>query len=193
MQIVGIDEVGRGPLAGPVVLGAVTTGPRFNKNFFKGIKDSKKLSLEDRELWFDLAIRAHANNDLDFSVSFVSEKVIDKIGITKAIQLGIKRCLNKLDIPVNSQIFLDGSLKAPEEYIHQLTVVRGDEKIPVISLASIMAKVMRDRYMVKLSKKYPEYHFDIHKGYGTELHRTMIKKYGASPVHRRSFLKNIET
>ena len=190
-HIAGIDEAGRGPLAGPVAVGAVRISDRFNKKFFKGIKDSKQLTLEERELWFSLATEARRRGELDFKVSLVSEKVIDKKGITYAIRLGIKRCLSQLELALDSRIFLDGSLKAPEKFKHQLTVIRGDEKIPIISLASICAKVIRDRKMVRLSKKFPQFNFDVHKGYGTLMHRKALKKYGLTELHRKSFLKNL--
>ena len=190
-EIVGIDEAGRGPLAGPVAVGAVKILKGFNKRFFEGIKDSKQLSQDERELWFELAQEGKRKKELDFAVSLVSEKVIDKHGISYALRLGIKRCLEKLDIGRNSQIFLDGALKAPRDYKHQLTVIRGDEKIPVISLASICAKVVRDRKMIKLAKKFPEFDFDINKGYGTLLHRQALKKFGSSTIHRQSFLTHI--
>lgn len=191
-HIVGIDEAGRGPLAGPVAVGGVRVPLKFEKKFFKGIKDSKQLSLEERELWYALASEARKRGELDFAVSLVSEKVIDKHGIAYAIRLGIKRVLRSLEVSdTESQIFLDGGIKAPTEFKHQLTVVRGDEKIPVVSLASICAKVVRDRRMVKVSQKYPEYEFEVHKGYGTRIHREAIRKYGPAEPHRRSFLKNL--
>ena len=200
-HVVGIDEAGRGPLAGPVAVGAVSISSSSNpaslklrgasKNFFKGIKDSKQLSAEDRELWFSLATEARRKGDLDFCVSLVSERVIDKHGITYAIRLGIKRCLAQLGLTPDSQIFLDGSLKAPKQFIHQLTVIKGDEKIPIISLASICAKVIRDRRMVRLSKKFPEFDFHIHKGYGTSLHRRALEKYGSTAIHRQSFITRL--
>lgn len=188
---VGIDEAGRGPLAGPVAIGAVIVPDGFNKKFFKSIKDSKKLSPSDRDLWFALALEAQRRGELDFKVALVSEKVIDRKGISYAINLGIKRCLKSLGIPEESQIFLDGGIKAPDRFTHQLTVVRGDEKIPVIALASIMAKVTRDRRMFALSKKFPQFGFHIHKGYATLDHRKAIKEYGSSDIHRKSFLKNL--
>jgi ribonuclease HII len=194
--VVGIDEAGRGPLAGPVAVGAVSVAyPERSrgmlKKFFKGIKDSKKLSESDRELWFDLALEAKREGLLEFKVSLVSERVIDRRGISYAVNLGIKRCLSALNTREDSQVFLDGGIKAPEKFIHQTTVVRGDEKIPVISLASIMAKVTRDRRMVKLSKKFPKFSFHIHKGYGTFMHRKALEKHGPTDVHRKSFLKNL--
>jgi ribonuclease HII len=188
----GIDEAGRGPLAGPVAVGAVRVGKSFDKKIFKGIKDSKKLSPQKREEWFLRAEDLQKAGTLDWAVALVSEKVIDKQGIAPAIRLGMKRCLQKLSANTNDHIFLDGGLKLPAEYIFQETIIKGDEKVAVISLASICAKVMRDRYMTKLSKKYPKYGFDIHKGYGTEVHIKAIKKHGASKAHRKSFLRNID-
>ena len=198
MQIAGIDEAGRGPLAGPVAVGTVVipnpTSLKLRgayRKFFKGIKDSKQLTAEERELWFALATEARRKGELDFRVSLVSEKIIDKHGISYALRLGIKRCLAGLEIAEDSQIFLDGSLKAPKQFTHQLMVIKGDEKIPVISLASICAKVIRDRRMVRLSKKFPAFDFHIHKGYGTFRHRQALLKYGSTEVHRKSFLKNL--
>ncbi|MDO8590284.1 MAG: ribonuclease HII [bacterium] len=196
--VVGIDEAGRGPLAGPVAVGAVAIpNPtslklrRASKNFFKSIKDSKKLSAGDRELWFALALEARKKGVLDFAVSLVSEKIIDRKGITYAIRLGIKRSLASLSVPEDAQVFLDGGIKAPDRFRHQLTVIKGDEKIPIISLASIMAKVIRDKRMVRLSKKFPEFNFHIHKGYGTSQHRKAIRKFGPTVIHRRSFLTRL--
>ncbi|MEK7227683.1 MAG: ribonuclease HII [Patescibacteria group bacterium] len=192
MQILGIDEAGRGPLAGPVAVGAVSIPQTFNKKFFQSIKDSKQLSAEERELWFALAQEGKRKKELDFAVSLVSERVIDKRGIAYAIRLGIRRVLKSLKTSESeSQIFLDGGIKAPKEFKHQLTVVKGDEKIPIVSLASICAKVVRDRRMVKLSKKYPQYDFDLHKGYGTLIHRQALQKYGSTELHRQSFLKHL--
>lgn len=190
-MIAGIDEAGRGPLAGPVSVGIVMIPSHFNKRFFKGIKDSKQLTSEERELWFSLATEARKRGELDFKVSLISEKIIDKHGIAYALRLGIKRCLVSLGLTNEAQIFLDGSLKAPLEFKHQLTVIKGDEKIPVISLASICAKVVRDRKMVKLSKKFPHFNFHVHKGYGTLMHLSALRQYGATTLHRQSFLKNL--
>ena len=194
-HIVGIDEAGRGPLAGPVSVGVVrllhpSTSLRV-KRFFKGIKDSKQLSAEERELWYSLALEAKKRGELDFSVSLVSEKVIDRHGIAYAVRLGIKRSLAKLAVLEEDQIFLDGALKAPQAFKHQLTVIKGDEKIPVVSLASICAKVTRDRKMVRLAKKFPQFSFDINKGYGTRVHLSALRKHGFTSIHRLSFLKNL--
>lgn len=185
---IGIDEAGRGPLAGPVSVGVVVLTPKFNKKFFKGIKDSKKLTERARDEWFKKAKEAKLTGNLDYKVALISEKVIDKRGITVAISRGIEKCLKDLKIPKYSHIFLDGSLVAPKQFKNQKTIIKGDEKIPIISLASVCAKVTRDRYMIKLSKKYPQYGFEIHKGYGTRMHRQSIKKYGVSSSHRKTFL-----
>lgn len=190
-QILGIDEAGRGPLAGPVSVGVVKLSESFNKRFFKGIKDSKQLTAEERELWFSLATEAKKKGELDFKVSLVSEKIIDRHGISYALRLGIKRCLSSLGALPDAQIFLDGALKAPAAFEHQLTVIKGDEKIPVISLASICAKVVRDRKMVRLAKKFPQFGFQVHKGYGTRSHLEALRKFGPAELHRLSFLKNV--
>lgn len=190
-QILGIDEAGRGPLAGPVSVGVVKIPLGFNKLFFKGIKDSKQLTPEERELWFSLATVARQKGELDFKVALISEKVIDKHGISYALRLGIKRCLSGLRASPEDQVFLDGSLYAPKSFAHQLTVIKGDEKIPVISLASICAKVIRDRKMVRLSKKFPLFDFHLHKGYGTPGHFAALSKYGSTELHRQTFLKRL--
>ena len=190
--IVGIDEAGRGPLAGPVAVGAVLVRNDFDKRFFRNIKDSKQLSADERELWFALAQEAKRVGELDFAVALVSEKVIDRHGISYAIRLGIKRCLRRLSAAAEtSQVFLDGGIKAPVEFKHQLTVIKGDEKIPVISLASICAKVVRDRRMVRLDKKFPEFNFRTNKGYGTLGHREALRQYGPTAIHRISFIANL--
>lgn len=191
-QIVGIDEAGRGPLAGPVAVGVVVSrGILDTKGLWRGLRDSKKLSSLERERWFSLIKELKKKGELDFKVSLVSEKIIDKYGISYAIRLGIKRCLNRLEVSLDSRIFLDGSLKAPVEFKKQLTVIKGDEKIAVISLASVCAKVVRDRKMVRLSKKFPKYDFHIHKGYGTKAHITALRKHGPTVLHRRSFIKHL--
>ncbi len=140
-----------------------------------------------------------------FAVTDVSNQVIDKRGISKAIQIGIEKCLKNLNIEnllktrlavgqvENSKfkIKLDGLLKAPEEYKNQKTIIKGDEKDVFIACASIVAKVSRDRLMCKLAKKHPEYSFEIHKGYGTKVHYKIIKRLGISDIHRKSFCLKI--
>ncbi len=252
-NIIGIDEVGRGPLAGPVTAAAIMP-PRnfqslisnFQKKYKIKLKDSKKLSSKQREKWFKwVRIRK-----IPYAISSVSPKIIDKINISQAANLAATKALKKLTrfarldsarlakapaspakrgesarratnnlsaspkIPLRSRdseasqrgeqattrnyrILLDGGLKIFPYFSKNLvangyslkTIVRGDEKVPAISLASIVAKVHRDKYMKKMHKKYPKYFFDKHKGYGTKLHYKMIKKYGVSSIHRKSFLK----
>jgi ribonuclease HII len=190
--IIGIDEAGRGPLAGPVSVGAVCLHVGFDHNLFKGVRDSKKLSSDQRDFWYQRLEEWERQGFLHFHAALISSNIIDKKGISKAIKMGIDECLNILDIPHDDcEIFLDGSLRAPSKYIYQRTIIRGDDLIPVISLASIAAKVTRDRYIIKISKKYPKYKLNIHKGYGTRMHRELIKKHGPSRIHRMSFLRNL--
>jgi ribonuclease HII len=190
-DIIGVDEAGRGPLAGPVSVGVAKIGSDFDMSFFEGIRDSKKLSGKGRKEWFAKAEEMKKAGKLNFTVELVGADVIDKKGIVYAIKLGMSKCMKRLEVDENAKIFLDGSLHAPIEYKNQETIIKGDEKIAVISLASICAKVARDQYMTKLSEQYPEYKFEVHKGYGTKAHIETIKKYGPSTVHRTSFLKNI--
>lgn len=200
--IIGIDEVGRGPLAGPVTVAAVAA--RVNLK----LKDSKKLSPKQREIWFDYIKESQKSKAksqrLYYAIASVSPKVIDRINISKAANLAATRAFQKLvnsyaiasvltkNNNVNVKIFLDGGLylkklQTTNYKLKTKTIIRGDEKIPAISLASIVAKVTRDRMMRKLHKKYPRYAFDQHKGYGTKKHFKAIKKYGPSPIHRKSF------
>lgn len=193
--IVGIDEVGRGPLAGPV---AVCAFLMRDESFLENqkdkklpkLKDSKKLSKKQREEWFEYLKVAKTEGLCDFVVSFVSPENIDKFGIAKCIQKALNQSLEKVTSQDYSsfQIFLDGGLKAPVEYVNQQTIIRGDELHPVISLASIVAKVSRDRVMAEYGEKYPEYGFEKHSGYGTKAHYEAIKKHGQTPIHRKSFI-----
>lgn len=196
--VIGVDEVGRGPLAGPVVVAAVAyvnvAGQPHTKNKVLirgrrgrliGIKDSKKLSARQREKWNKIL-----RKNFECHCVSLNNKIIDKIGIQKAVLLGVRKVLYKFKRKPDL-ILLDGLLKAPKRY-NQKTIIRGDEKIPLISAASIIAKVARDRRMLRLHKKYPKYCFDRHKGYGTKLHYKKIKKHGISKIHRKSFLKNIK-
>jgi len=195
--LVGIDEAGRGPLAGPIAIGAVLaeiSDPKFlnskknlNPEFkiLKNIKDSKKMSASQRERW-EKIIRAN----FKCHCVFVSHKQIDKIGINKAAILGIQKVLEKFSKRADL-VLLDGSLRAPEKY-RQKTIIRGDEKIPLISAASIIAKTGRDKKMLFYHKKFPQYGFDRHKGYGTKLHYDRLLKYGPSEIHRKTYLKKLE-
>ncbi len=188
---IGIDEVGRGPIAGPVAVGAfVFLEPEAGK-LFRGVKESKQLSEIKREAWFARILAAQRSGQVHFSVTFQSEKIIDSKGLSYAIKTALLTSLYALKIkPASARVLLDGGLKAPANYINQKTIIKGDEKEMVIALASICAKVLRDRKMNLLHKKHPAYGFMSHKGYGTKRHYEAIKKYGMLPSHRRSFLKN---
>jgi len=189
--IIGVDEVGRGPLAGPLAVGAFVASDRMLKTNFSKVKESKQLSREQREEWFAKIKKLSLEKKVFYAVTFVSASVIDRIGLSKALRVAVASNLKKLDATVNTKIILDGSLYAPRKFKNQKTIIKGDEKEPLIALASVVAKVLRDKKMIRLSKKFPQYKFDIHKGYGTSLHYKMIKRHGISPIHRRSFLKNL--
>lgn len=184
--IIGVDEVGRGPLAGPVAVGAVLVTSRMRARF-RHIKESKQLPEKKREEWC-ARIKNASGEELRFAVSYVSAQVIDQKGIQHAIRLALKRSLQKLAVDPNEcVVLLDGGLRAPEEYVRQRTIIRGDASEIAIAMASVVAKVSRDRMMVRLSKKFPQYGFAEHKGYGTQGHRDMIRLYGLSVLHRKSF------
>lgn len=186
---IGIDEVGRGPIAGPVAVGAFVFLKPEARRLFRGVKESKQLSEARREEWFAKILAAQKSGHVDFRVTFQSEKVIDCRGLTYAIKNALKTSLNSLHIaPNKARILLDGGLYAPAEYVDQKTIIKGDEKEMVIALASICAKVLRDRKMVKLARKHPQYGFERHKGYGTAAHYRAIEKCGMLAGHRRSFL-----
>jgi ribonuclease HII len=186
--LVGIDEAGRGPLAGPVAVGAVIVARDFDFSRVAGVRDSKKLTPESREKWYATLMELSAAGELRFSVSFSSAHSIDTRGIVPAIRSALSRCLEKLDAhPEECDVRLDGSLSAPKHFTQQTTIIRGDDLEPVISLASIAAKVERDRYMRRIAARYPAYGFDIHKGYGTKNHRAAIKERGFCDLHRTTF------
>ncbi len=188
--IIGIDEVGRGPIAGPVAVGAFVFLRPEAKKFFKGVKESKQLTQEKREEWFKKIEEAKEKQLVNFSVIFQSEKVIDKRGISFAIRKCLDTAISNLKIDCNEcKVLLDGGLRAPIGYINQKTIIKGDAKEQVIALASICAKVLRDRKMIKIGKKYPNYGFEIHKGYGTKRHYEAIRISGTTPLHRLSFLQ----
>jgi len=196
--IIGIDEVGRGPLAGPVVLGVVAIPQNFRlKNKKLGrLKDSKKLSEAQREKWFSYFTQ---EKQILFSVARAYPLQIDTINISRAANRAAlhayKRLVSRHKSLKNShRVLLDGGLylgnkSLSKEKYGAKTVVKGDEKHLPIMIASIIAKVTRDRYMVRLAKKYPGYGFELHKGYGTAAHVKAIRKKGPTPAHRMSFLK----
>lgn len=189
--IIGIDEAGRGPLAGPLSIGVVAI-PAARISKYKNIRDSKHLSEAAREEWFRKLKEQKNNGEIGWAVSLCSNAVIDKKGIVYALERAISRSLDRLEIdPDECQVLLDGSLRAPAIYKRQETIIKGDEKVPAIALASILAKVHRDRKMVRLARLHSVYKFEIHKGYGTALHRKLIKKHGPSSIHRLSFLTRI--
>lgn len=181
-MICGIDEAGRGPLAGPVFAAAVIL-PEGLEDL--GINDSKKLSEKKRDALYDL-IREKA---IAYSVASASEKEIDEINILNATFLAMKRAIDGLSVRPDIAL-VDGNRK-PDTGIEELTLIKGDAKSISIAAASILAKVSRDRCLLELDKAYPEYQFAQHKGYPTKLHYEMLKEHGISPVHRLSFLKNL--
>ncbi len=194
--VVGIDEAGRGPLAGPVSVGvAVFTiaqyfTPGLKHPLLSDARDSKQLKPERREFIFKKIQTAKKEGSLEYAVSLVSAKIIDSRGIIFAIQKAMDNCLKKLNVPPHQTlVLLDGGLKAPEQFIFQETIIRGDQSEPLIGLASIAAKVTRDRKMIQLSKKYPSFDFHIHKGYGTAKHHKSLRKFGPTDIHRLVFLR----
>lgn len=196
--LIGIDEVGRGPLAGPVSVGIAIVPSNFNWNSIPGVNDSKKLTPEKRDFIFKLATKLKQEGELDWKVVSISPKYIDKKGIVPAINMAMERCL-KNTVSKNSKynfknliIKLDGGLKAPAEYLHQETIIKGDSKEKVIGLASIVAKVTRDRYMQRISTRseFVLYDFATNKGYGTKKHCLAIKNSGLSVIHRQSFCRS---
>jgi ribonuclease HII len=183
--VIGIDEVGRGAVAGPLVVGAsLGYWDKENKTFLRGIRDSKKLTSKQREGW----VLKFKKGKIKFYTVEISNKLIDKNGMGWALKKAVVNVLKKVK-KVPDMVYLDGGLHAPEKY-HQKTIIKGDDKIPMISAASVYAKVYRDRLMIRMDRKYP-YDFKIHKGYGTKAHFDKIRKKGISTIHRKSFLKNL--
>ena len=162
------------------------------KKLFRGVKESKQLTEEKREEWYVKICEAQKAGHVDFCVTMQSEKVIDTKGLSFAIKKCLETSLKKIaSDPEKTRVLLDGGLKAPVHFKHQKTIIKGDAKEIVIALASICAKVLRDRKMKKYAEKYPAYGFDIHKGYGTQGHYKMVKKIGLSDLHRKSFCKKL--
>src|SRR3989344_6070988 len=186
--VIGIDEVGRGCLAGPITVAAVAAR-RSVKKFLRGIKDSKKLSPKQREEWYKFFLSLATRQQLlSYAVSSVGQATIDRIGISRTAKLAVGRCLRKLKVKSERskvafsmpcvKIVLDGSLYAPRTYQNQDTIIKGDEQIPLIAAASIVAKVTRDSTMTRLHNHFPLYGFSAHKGYGTKIHRAAIAQHG---------------
>jgi len=198
--VVGLDEAGRGPLAGPVVAGAVmlkifnfqfSIFNKFSMIQFSKIRDSKQLSAKKREEFYKILTK-HPN--IEWGIGRVSEKVIDKINIKNAAELAMEKALQNLKSKIQnkkSKIFLiiDGNnIKNLKLKTYNLKlIIKGDEKVFSCAAASILAKVIRDRLMVKYDKKYPQYGFKQHKGYPTKFHLKMLKKQGICKIHRKSF------
>ncbi|MBQ1871155.1 MAG: ribonuclease HII [Lachnospiraceae bacterium] len=179
--ICGIDEVGRGPLAGPVMAGAVILpkGCRIHD-----INDSKKLTEKKREMLYDIIMR----EAVAVGIGVVGPERIDEINILQATYEAMRAAIKNLGVVPD--ILLNDAVTIPGVDIKQVPIVKGDAKSITIGAASIMAKVTRDRYMVEISEKYPEYGFASNKGYGSAAHIAAIKEFGPTPLHRRTFIKN---
>ncbi|MDO4460117.1 MAG: ribonuclease HII [Clostridia bacterium] len=182
INVCGVDEAGRGPLAGPVYAAAVILPEGL---VIEGLNDSKKLSEKKREKLFDEIIE----NAVAYSIASASEKEIDEINILQATYLAMRRAVEGLQIKADYAL-IDGNRMPPLE-IPGETIVKGDAKSPSIAAASILAKVSRDRVMYEMDEKYPEYSFAKHKGYGTKVHTEAILKHGPCEIHRRTFLKKL--
>jgi ribonuclease HII len=188
--LVGIDEAGRGPLAGPVSVGAVLVPTHFDWSKVDGAKDSKQMTALAREEVYARMLQLKAEGEIRFVVALSSARTIDTKGIVPAIRLALEGAIEKLEVnPTHCRVLLDGGLKAPAQYVYQETIIKGDAKEKVIALASIAAKVLRDRHMVREALKYPQYDFEVHKGYGTKKHRDKMTLFGLCAIHRRSFCR----
>jgi ribonuclease HII len=190
--IIGVDEAGRGPLAGPVAVGLVAAPEDMDiREEFPGVADSKKLTAGARETLYALVEMRARRGDIKFCARFSSHKYIDTYGLTRAVERGVASGLKRLDIHHREcRVVLDGLLTAPGHFVQE-TIIRGDDLVPIISLASIVAKVRRDRLMRRMAAEHPQWGFEIHKGYPTPAHYAAIEEWGLSTIHRRRFCKNI--
>lgn len=189
-HLIGVDEAGRAPLAGPVAVGAAMVARGFDWSLIGGVRDSKKMTALAREKTYRKMLEMRREGILQFSVAYALHTEIDEFGITKAVHTAVARALKRLKTsPADVSVFLDGLLHAPEEYEYQQTIIGGDDVLPIISLAAVAAKVSRDRLMRKLAKKYPGYSLEVHKGYPTRVHREAIRAHGLSEIHRVSYCK----
>lgn len=181
--ICGIDEAGRGPLAGPVCAAAVIfpIGTEI-----EGLNDSKKLTEKKREMLFPIITK----KAIAYGIGFASEQEIDEINILNATFLAMRRAVEALGISPDL-LLIDGNQKPKIGVGEEVTVIKGDAKSVSVAAASVLAKVSRDRYMLEKAQEYPQYAFEKHKGYGTKLHYEKIAEYGVSPIHRKTFLKKI--
>ena len=180
--IAGIDEAGRGPLAGPVVC-AIAIMPLDKDKIIDGVNDSKKLSPKVRETLYDKII----NTAIAYKIEVVDNKTIDKVNILNATKQGMINCIN--NISITPDIVLIDAVKINSDIV-TVPIIKGDEKSYSIACASILAKVYRDRLMQHYDKIYPQYLFEKHKGYGTQKHIELLKKFGKSEIHRDTFIKN---
>lgn len=182
--IIGLDEVGRGALAGPLVAAAVVMSVKNNKICrLRGVNDSKKLSSKKREKIFDKIIE----KSLAWGLGIVSSQVIDEIGIQKANILAMEQAVEKIKIILEPEFLLTDYLRLEKSNLPQENIVRGDAKVYSIACASILAKVVRDNILKAEHRHYPKYGFDKHVGYGTRRHLRVLKKHGPSPIHRKTF------
>ena len=181
--IAGIDEAGRGPLAGPVVAASVIL-PKDCEILY--LNDSKQLSAKRRDELFDEI----KQNAIAYGIGIVSQGRIDDINILQATYEAMREAIGRMSEKQNPDLLLVDAVHIPDVDIKQVGIVKGDAKSVSIAAASILAKVTRDRFMVEMDKLYPEYGFASHKGYGSKFHIEAIKKYGASPIHRQTFIKN---
>lgn len=195
--VVGVDEVGRGPLAGPVTVCAVMwldtpeTWKAINA-LFPVIKDSKKLSSKKRKAWFDQSNQLQQQGVITYALCSKDNHCIDTCGIAQSIRDAVAECLQFLvDEPLSAHLVLDGGLSAPKQYAHQKSIIRGDETELPIALASIVAKVTRDMYMEQQETLYPGYGFVDNKGYGTAKHCEAIATKGLSALHRKTFCTHV--
>lgn len=179
--ICGIDEVGRGPLAGPVVAGAVIL-PKDSQILY--LNDSKQLSERKREELYDVIMR----EAVAVGIGYASHTRIDEINILQATYEAMRQAIGSLS--VQPDLLLNDAVTIPGVEIRQVPIIKGDARSVSIAAASIVAKVTRDRLMVEYDKTYPEYHFADNKGYGSAVHIEALKKHGATPIHRKSFIKN---
>ena len=178
--ICGVDEAGRGPLAGPVCAAAVILPPELE---IPGLNDSKKLTDKKRRALYDIIV-AEA---VSYGIAMASEQEIDEINILQATFNAMERAMNQLTVHP-ALALIDGNRERPFPVAVQ-TVVKGDSLSANIAAASILAKVTRDRYMEEMAERYPQYGFGIHKGYGTKAHYAALTEYGPCPIHRRTFLR----
>lgn len=188
--IVGIDEVGRGPIAGPLTLGAVMV-PLQNRyhSDWNQILDSKKLSPARRQEWARLIRDWQKSDRLQYRTISIPANKIDERGISWCLRYGIQQLLRRLPAESSAmQVLLDGGLRAPGEY-RQETIIRGDQSEPVIGLASIIAKVTRDQKMIRYGQDFPAYGFHQHKGYGTKGHYQAIEDNGLLAIHRHTWIR----